>query len=61
METALMGLIWQILQLLQQILQLLQQLLANMPNRFWAAHLMATHSDGMSAVQLEAQPGIAPV
>jgi hypothetical protein len=25
---------------------------------FWAAHLMATHSDGMSAVQLEAQLGI---
>jgi len=22
---------------------------------FWAAHLMATHSNGMSAVQLEAQ------
>ena len=26
---------------------------------FWAAHLMATHSNGMSAVQLEAQLGIA--
>src|SRR6266481_8277339 len=25
---------------------------------FWAAHLMATHSNGMSAVQLEAQLGI---
>jgi hypothetical protein len=24
---------------------------------FWAAHLMATHSNGMSAVQLEAQLG----
>ena len=27
--------------------------------RFWAAHLMATHSNGMSAVQPEAQLGIA--
>ena len=25
---------------------------------FWAAHLMATHSNGMSAVQLEAQLGV---
>jgi hypothetical protein len=25
---------------------------------FWAAHLMATHSNGMSAVQLEAQLGL---
>jgi hypothetical protein len=25
---------------------------------FWAAHLMATHSNGMSAVQLQAQLGI---
>src|SRR5712671_468956 len=25
---------------------------------FWAAHLMATHSNGMSAIQLEAQLGI---
>jgi hypothetical protein len=25
---------------------------------FWGAHLMATHSNGMSAVQLEAQLGI---
>ena len=25
---------------------------------FWAAHLMATHSNGMSALQLAAQPGI---
>jgi hypothetical protein len=25
---------------------------------FWAAHLMATHSNGMSAVQFEAQLGI---
>jgi hypothetical protein len=25
---------------------------------FWAAHLMATHSNGMSAVQLEAPLGI---
>jgi hypothetical protein len=25
---------------------------------FWAAHLMATHSNGMSALQFEAQLGI---
>ena len=25
---------------------------------FWGAHLMTTHSNGMSAVQLEAQRGI---
>ena len=29
-----------------------------LPVWFWAAHLMATHSNGMSALQLEAQLGI---
>ena len=30
-----------------------------LPPWFWAAHLMATHSNGVSALQFEAQLGIA--